>query len=613
MTRTPPSKATALLVIVAAAAAVASCADLEGDIDPSVDAVVAGGTAKGTIPAGLPARELVGLFEDTGATWMKNSGVRWDARYRYFTKGWVNNWGFGAYDGSWGLGYMRECDGQRFIPAVQYYQMNGEAGGGESAFLSKVQNATTMKSYFGDFKILMQRAKDFGKPVIILLEADGFGFLEQQTGGNSAAYAAIKDSGVAELAGLPNTVAGWGLAFLQLRKSVGANNAVLGIHISGWASGKDIAYGSVTDPLSPEVDKVYNFLAPFGLAANVTGATWDVLVGDPLDRDSDYYVLVQGQNRWWDASDGASINSKSFNRYAEWVRLWNVKAAKRWILWQIPLGNSNHRNVANDGTARAGYKDNRPEYFFGNGTTHMAKFADAGVIGLLFGAGAGGQSSYQNDNYTDGQLFVKSRAGAILSAGGVTLATGGGGTGSGGATGGGGTTGSGGTTGTAGRGGTTGTGGTTGSGGAPADTAQYNFESGVQGWAISGAPLTGATSSTARAFAGTHALAVSVGGSGTATVTVSSPAVGPGKVVAFHLWVPSGSGISSLQPFALQGASGNWTWTGSWRAISSLTTNAWNTVQVTVPANAAPLAQLGVEVATGTSWTGTLYVDAVGW
>ena len=140
---------------------------------------------------------------------------------------------------------MRECDGQRFIPAVQYYQMNGEPGGGESAFLAKVQNATTMASYFGDFKILMQRAKDFGKPVIILLEADGFGFLEQQTGGNSARLR--RDRGQRRSpssAGLPNTVAGWGLAFLQLRKAVGASNAMLGIHISGWASGKDIAYGS---------------------------------------------------------------------------------------------------------------------------------------------------------------------------------------------------------------------------------------------------------------------------------------------------------------------------------------------------------------------------------
>jgi len=597
MKRAQPPKAIALAWILVA---LSSCADQADDAEPSAAAVVAGGAAAGAIPAGLPARALVGLFEDTGATWMKTSGVPWDVRYRYFTKGWVNNWGFGAYDGSWGLSYMRECDGQRFIPAIQYYQVNGEAGGSESAFLSKVQNATTMKGYFGDFKILMQRAKDFGKPVVVLIEADGFGFLQQQTTGNNAAYAAIKDSGVAELAGLPNTVAGWGLAFLQLKKSVGASNAILGIHVSAWASGKDIAYGSVTDPLSPEVDKVYNFLAPFGLAANVTGATWDVLVGDPLDRDSDYYVLVQGQNRWWDASDSASISSKSFNRYAEWVRLWNVKAARRWILWQIPLGNSNHRDVANDGSARAGYKDNRPEYFFGNGTAHMAKFADAGVIGLLFGAGAGGQSSYQNDNYTDGQLFMKSRAGAILSAGGVTL-------GSGASTGAGGSAG---TTGAGGGGGTTGAGG---SAGAPADGAQHNFEAGAQGWAISGAPLTGAASSTARAFAGTHALAVSVAGNGTAQVAATAPLPGPGKVVTFHVWIPSGSGLASLQPFVLQGASGNWTWTGNWRAASSLTANAWNTIQVTVPAAAAPLSQLGVQVATSTTWTGTVYVDSVSW
>ena len=173
------------------------------------------------------------MFEGPGATWMKSSGVPWDVRYQYFTKGWVNNWGWGNYDGSWGLSYMNECDSQHFIPAVSYYQINGETGGNESAFLTKVQNATTMKSYFGDFKILMQRAKDFGKPVLILMEPDGFGFLEQQTSNNSSAYAAVKDSGLAELSGLPNTVAGWGLAFLQLRKSVGANNAILGIHI--WA------------------------------------------------------------------------------------------------------------------------------------------------------------------------------------------------------------------------------------------------------------------------------------------------------------------------------------------------------------------------------------------
>jgi hypothetical protein len=375
----------------------------------------------GTIPAGLPSRLTVGLFEDSGGTWMSSSGVRWDTRYRYFTQGWVNNWGWGARDGSWGLAYMNESSSKGYIPAVQYYVMNGASNYNESAFLSTAQNASKMADYFGQWKILMQRAKDFGKPVVILVEADGFGFLEQQSGGNSAAYAAVAATGLPELAGLPNTVAGWGLAFLQLRESVGATNAMLAMDISGWATGKDVLYFSVTDSLGPEVDKAYNFLAPLGLAANQTGGTWDLLANNPLDRDSDYYTTL-GQNRWWDASDTASINSRSFNRYAEWLRLWNVKAGKRWMLWQIPLGNSNHLNAYNNGGARQGYKDNRPEYFFGTGSAaHQSRFVDSGVIGLLFGAGASGMSTYTNDVYLDGQLFMKSRAGAFLNAGGLGI------------------------------------------------------------------------------------------------------------------------------------------------------------------------------------------------
>ena len=56
-------------------------------------------------------------------------------------------------------------------------QLNGEPGGGENALYMKTQNASTMAGYFGDFKLLMQRAKAFGKPVIVMLEADAFAFL----------------------------------------------------------------------------------------------------------------------------------------------------------------------------------------------------------------------------------------------------------------------------------------------------------------------------------------------------------------------------------------------------------------------------------------------------
>jgi hypothetical protein len=596
-------------VLALIAALAGGCGDVvPGDVGVEQQ-FLAGATAAGSIPSGLPARLTVGLFEDTGGTWMKNSGAKWDVRYRYFTKGWVNNWGWGAYDGSWGLGYMKESAGAGYLPAVQYYQLFGEAGGGEPQTLTKVQNSATMKSYFGDFKILMQRAKDFGKPVLILLEADGFGFLEQQSGSNPNTYAAVAATGLPELAGLPNTVAGWGLAFLQMRRAVGAGNAVLGIHVSAWASGKDLSYYNVTDALGPEVDKVYNFLAPTGLVANVTGQTYDLLVGDPLDRDSDYYRVVKGDpNRWWDASDSASISSRSFNRYAEWLRLWNQKAKKRWVLWQIPLGNSNHKNVTNNGGSREGYKDNRPEYFFASGTSHAAKFAEAGVVSLLFGAGASGVSSYQNDTYTDGQLFTKSRAGAFLNAGGLPIAPGGSaGTGSGGGTGGGG---AGGGTG----GGTGGGAGATGGGGT-GGTAGYDFEISNQGWSASASTVT-ASRSIDRAWSGSASLKAAFASSpaGSPTVRVSNPSTPAGKVVTFHVWFPAGSALTAIQPYVLQGAAGGWLWTGNWRSTSGLAAGQWNTIQVTVPANAMlPLWELGVQLTTGSSWTGSAYVDAVTW
>ncbi|MBW8889775.1 MAG: carbohydrate-binding protein [Fibrobacteres bacterium] len=378
-------------------------------------------------PVGLPDKLLLGLFENPGQTWMKNSAVPWSARYCYLTKGWVNNWGWSAYDGSWALNFMKESDGIGAVPVVEFYQMNGEAGGGEAQFLAKAQNAATMKGYFGDFKLLMQRAKDFGKPVYVELEADGYAFLQAQTGGNPNTAAAVASTGLPELAGLPNTVAGWGLAFLAIKKAVGADNAFLCMHVSGWASGKDLFNYSYTVSLQPEVDNVYAFLSPLGLASNATGIAYDGLVSDPCDRDADFYRLTQndGGIRWWDTSSTASISSRSMNRYREWLRLWNAKSGKRWLLWQIPLGNSNHLNVYNNGGAREGYKDNRPEYFLGNGGLARAKaFADAGVIALLFGAGAGGQSSYGNDIYTDGKSFMQSRGASFFAAGGVSLSGG---------------------------------------------------------------------------------------------------------------------------------------------------------------------------------------------
>jgi hypothetical protein len=146
------------------------------------------------------------------------------------------------------------------------------------------------------------------------------------------------------------------------------------------------------------------------------------------------------------------------------------------------------------------------------------------------------------------------------------------------------------------------------------DLAQYNFESGTQGWASSGGMITGVSSSTAQASAGTHSLAVTINGAaGTQSVHIANAAATPGSKITFHVWCPSGSPVSSVQPYALQGASGNWGWTGAWTSMASLHKNAWNTLSFTLPATAkTPLYDLGAQFTTSTTGSAVCYVDSVG-
>jgi len=141
------------------------------------------------------------------------------------------------------------------------------------------------------------------------------------------------------------------------------------------------------------------------------------------------------------------------------------------------------------------------------------------------------------------------------------------------------------------------------------DVAQFNFESSSQGWTGGGGIVSNVVTSTAQKYAGNQSLAVNFNGStsGTASPSVSSVAVVPGTPITFHVWIPSGSTITALQPYIQDH---NYNWSSSW--YGSFTANAWNTLTLTVPANAvSPLQSLGVQFFTSAAWTGTCYIDAV--
>jgi hypothetical protein len=97
-------------------------------------------------------------------------------------------------------------------------------------------------------------------------------------------------------------------------------------------------------------------------------------------------------------------------------------------------------------------------------------------------------------------------------------------------------------------------------------------------------------------------------------VAVSTPTGGPpaSAKVTFHVLVPTGAPLGSIQPYVKTGAPG-YTWTGVTVSAPTLKLGAWNTVVVTVPGASPAIQELGVQLDVTQSWTGTVYVDTVTW
>jgi hypothetical protein len=387
--------------------------------------------AKGQIPPSLPKHMLIGINSNgPDDPWAQQSGTKWDVQWTYLSgqagNNWYNNYGFSPADGSYIDGFFSTIDAHGFIPGIHLYNMGYGHDTGDAGILSEVQSASWTREYFAEFKVLMQKAKAFGKPVVIVLEGDSFGFLENLTHNDPSTKAAVASSGVPELAALPDTVAGFALAYLAIRKSVGAYNVAMGPDTPYYAAQGDIMNfaPSDTDPLLSHVDYQWAFFGSF-VGPNATGDRFDFTASCPMAADCASY---NDGRPCWDPSDSAPIDTPSINRYIFWLRYFNHVSGTRWILHQMPLGNSQHRNVPFDGSPRSGYKDNKAEYLFQVESPaspalrdlHMTKFATAGVIGILFGSSDDGDTP-ATDLWKDNQPFLNTHVALVNNAGGFAI------------------------------------------------------------------------------------------------------------------------------------------------------------------------------------------------
>jgi hypothetical protein len=266
------------------------------------------------------------------------------------------------------------------IPEFTYYQIVPTTGAeGASAEHSALNNAATMADYYKDFTSLMQQLHQYGGPALVHVEPDMFGFLQTLNANPALLTASVASSGDSNVAGYPNTVAGFGQALLHLR-DLYAPNVVMAAHVSTWL------WSTSTNPSLNVTQIAQNDAAFMTRLGN-----WDLFFTDITDRDAAYYQLVVGDGgaHWWDATNQKYPN---FNRLDAWAGAFTAAAHKRLVIWQLPIGNTLMRTCNN---TKSHYQDNREQYWLENYPNNQTinALAQAGVVGLLFGSGQPGTTA----------------------------------------------------------------------------------------------------------------------------------------------------------------------------------------------------------------------------
>ncbi|HLG60730.1 MAG TPA: hypothetical protein VKY19_02285 [Ktedonosporobacter sp.] len=350
----------------------------------------------GGIPAGFPRYFSFGVMNAPGAVaaldgMRQTNGAAFTFRYQYLSGGVNTGHGWETWNqpaGQFATFYMQESAQHGYIPTFVYYelcqsngpQLGSYCGGHDSQQdHANLTDPATMAAYFANWALLLQKIKAFGRPVLVVVEPDLWGFLEQADGSRSAASvpASVASSGYAAVAGFPNTAQGFSWALLHLR-DIYASNAILALHASLWATNTDIGSDTRSSlDVAALAQQEANFLNSVGLVGNPAGvSSWDLLSNDVADHDS----AQPGGRSWWDRYN---LTFPNFARYLDFMGRLCQQTRRRAIMWQVPMGNQYFDTMNN---TQGHYQDNRPEYIL----SHVSDFANAGIIGVLFGPGNGG-------------------------------------------------------------------------------------------------------------------------------------------------------------------------------------------------------------------------------
>ncbi len=317
-------------------------------------------------------------------------------RYQYLSGGvntghdWIT-WDAGS--GSFVLNYVAESVAAGFTPVFSYYELEqslpGAPLGDGKADLTNLVNRSTMAAYFSNLRTLLQLLASTGQTVVLHVEPDLWGYVEQAVGDDASKQPVeVASTGLPELKGLPDNMVGFAQAVVRLR-NLYAPKVLLGYHLSVFGTGKDIHYSPLSNS---DVDWIAKRAGWFYRSLR---ANFDTIFAEYTNSDAGYFQTVYHvPNTLWQAAD-----------YARQIRFLGDfhKAVKLpMVLWQIPVGNTLYRAENN---TYGHYQDNRVQWLLGSGwQTHLRSYIGAGVVAALFGGGLPGSTcacDADNDGITN--------------------------------------------------------------------------------------------------------------------------------------------------------------------------------------------------------------------
>jgi hypothetical protein len=319
------------------------------------------------------ARIELGLASQPGGAAAMRRAAPFKYRYQYLAGG-VNTgdgWSTWNPNGSFVTHYVDESVKAHMTPVFTYYMIRQSLPGRDNAdepkaVLGNLRNASTMKAYWADLTLFFKRAGASRRRVILHVEPDMWGYLEQ--------------------AGQVGLARSFARRVVRMRNRY-APRVQLGYQLSVWGTGTDIA---IQDPGPGQVDRLAAHAARFYKSLRTR---FDLVFGEFSDRDSGFKEHVYGvshKDAWWTRAD--------FARHVRFLARFHSHVRRPIVLWQIPLGNT----ALPDTWGR--FRDNRPQWLLGKGSRrHRAAYARAGVRALLFGGGAEGTTSEK----TDGGWFLR--------------------------------------------------------------------------------------------------------------------------------------------------------------------------------------------------------------